>query len=134
MFGNTGQPINYKKVDELQESLLFEELEHTYLTVHKGVDPGSTRSKRERKIQLLFTAAMTTCGAMMLVGMTYETRWISHGLGPIQMGAYAIAHSAKNYVENVRALWGGSTAKIGRAVGAKDDKEVSRLMKMTILT
>ena len=62
-------------------------------------------------------------GSMMLVGMTYETRWISHKLGPIQMGAYSIAHSAKNYVENVRALWGGSTAKIGRAVGADDDAE-----------
>jgi Na+-driven multidrug efflux pump len=73
-------------------------------------------------------------GSMMLVGMTYETRWISHKLGPIQMGAYSIAHSAKNYVENVRALWGGSTAKIGRAVGADDDAEVSRLIKMTILT
>jgi hypothetical protein len=46
---------------EKMESLLFEELEHQYLSVHRGVDPGSTKSKRERKIQLLFTAAMTIC-------------------------------------------------------------------------
>ena len=119
----------------LDERLLLEDLEHQYLVgkVGKGADPGSTRSRRERKIQVLFTAAMTISGAMMMVGMTYETRWISHRLGPVQMGAYSIAHSAKNYVENVRALWGGSTAKIGRAIGAKDDDEVSRLIKMTIM-
>ena len=82
------------------------------LDVAPAIQPASAREKasRERRIQVLFTAAMTACGAMMLVSMTYETRWISHRLGPVQMGAYAIAHSAKNYVENVRALWGGSAA------------------------
>ena len=57
----------------LDERLLLEDLEHQYLVgkVGKGADPGSTRSRRERKIQVLFTAAMTISGAMMMVGMTY---------------------------------------------------------------
>ena len=55
----------------LDEKLLLEDLEHQYLVgkVGKGADPGSTRSRREFKIQVLFTAAMTISGAMMMVGM-----------------------------------------------------------------
>jgi Na+-driven multidrug efflux pump len=64
--------------------------------------------------------------------LTYEARWISDTLGPTQMGAYAIAHGAKAYLQNLVNVWRlGTLAKIGTAIGAADDREVSRIMQMS---
>ena len=76
---------------------------------------------------------MTAVGIVFLLMMTYEARWISHSLGPIQMGAYSIAHGAKSYLQNLSQVWQlGAMAKIGTAIGAGDDHEVTRIIKMAM--
>jgi Na+-driven multidrug efflux pump len=46
---------------------------------------------------------------------------------------YAIAHGAKSYLQSLMSVWTmGSLAKIGTAVGTRDDAEVSRIIKMTL--
>ena len=92
------------------------------------------RAQRERRVQLGFVTGMTAVGVTLLLMMTYEARWISHSLGATQMGAYAISHGAKSYLQNLTNVWRlGALAKISTAIGTRDDDEVSRVMKMTLI-
>ena len=65
-----------------------------------------------------------------MVALSWETRWIS-ALGPTQLQAYSVGHSACFYMSPLSSLWAGITAKVGRAVGENDDAEISRLLRMT---
>ena len=84
----------------------------------------------ERRRQLGFTVAMAAASVIGVVALTFETRWIS-ALGPTQLQAYSVGHSACFYMSPLSSLWAGVTAKVGRAVGENDDAEISRLLRMT---
>ena len=84
----------------------------------------------ERRRQLGFTLAMAAASVIGVVALSWETRWIS-ALGPTQLQAYSVGHSACFYMSPLSSLWAGVTAKVGRAVGENDDAEISRLLRMT---
>lgn len=88
--------------------------------------------REERVRQRVFTISMALTSLIGLVALTYEARWIN-ALGNGQYEAYSIGHSACFYMSPLSSLWAGVTAKVGRAVGRKDDLEVSRVLKMTLV-
>ena len=90
------------------------------------------RDREERLTQRIFTVSMALTSMIGLVALTYETRWIS-ALGGTQLQSYSVGHSACFYMSPLSSLWQGVTAKVGRAVGARDDLQVSKLLKMTLV-
>ena len=100
--------------------------------INDGSHNEQQRAAAEKRQQLWFTAGAALTSSLMLFSLTYETRWISAYLGKTQFEAYSIAHSAVFYLKPLRNLWSGITSKVARAIGQRDDLQISKLMKMCV--
>ncbi len=93
----------------------------------------------QTRIQVTYALLLLVKSLASVVANNLEVVYIGHirgdaYTGQAQMAAWSIGASADSWYGGAESLWGGLTAQIGHAFGARDTVRVKKLMRMAYTT